>query len=51
MFGHSLADQINGQLQAGFLVAGFDEVFHPHPRFLIERYMPTFMATYASKPM
>lgn len=51
VFGHSLADQINGQLQAGFLVAGFDEVFHPHPRFLIERYMPTFMATYAIKPM
>ncbi|MGH8819004.1 MAG: class I SAM-dependent methyltransferase [Achromobacter pestifer] len=50
VFGHSLADQIGGQLEAGFLLAGFHEDHAPTPRFLIDRYVPTFLATYAVKP-
>lgn len=43
-FGHSLSDQINGQLEAGFY-----EDEHPNPRFLIENYIPTMIATKAEK--
>ncbi len=50
MFGHSLRDQIGGQLDAGFLLAGFHEDQQPRPRFLIDRYVPTFLATRAVKP-
>lgn len=50
VFGHSLADQIGGQLSAGFVLAGFHEDTQPHPRFLIDRYVPTFLATRALKP-
>jgi SAM-dependent methyltransferase len=49
-FGHSLADQIGGQLDAGFVIAGFQEDTQPAPRFLIDRYLPTFLATCAVKP-
>lgn len=51
MFGHSLRDQIGGQLDAGFLLTGFHEDQQPRPRFLIDRYVPTFLATRAVKPM
>lgn len=50
VFGHSLRDQIGGQLDAGFLLAGFHEDLQPQPRFLIDRYVPTFLATRAVKP-
>jgi SAM-dependent methyltransferase len=50
VFGHSLTDQIAGQLEAGFLLAGFYEDHQPAPRFLIDRYMPTFIATRAVRP-
>lgn len=50
VFGHSLRDQIGGQLDAGFLLAGFHEDLQPRPRFLIDRYVPTFLATRAVKP-
>ena len=50
VFGHSLQDQIGGQLDAGFLLAGFHEDRQPRPRFLIDRYLPTFLATRAVKP-
>ncbi len=50
VFGHSLAEQIGGQLEAGFLLKGFYEDEQPQPRFLIDRYLPTFLATYAIKP-
>lgn len=50
VFGHSLQDQIGGQLDAGFLLAGFHEDRQPRPRFLIDRYLPTFLATRALKP-
>jgi SAM-dependent methyltransferase len=50
VFGHSLTDQIAGQLDAGFLLAGFYEDEQPAPRFLLDRFMPTFLATLAVKP-
>ena len=49
VFGHSLSSQINGQLEAGFLLAGFYEDEHPSPRFIIEKYLPTMIATKAVK--
>jgi SAM-dependent methyltransferase len=48
-FGHSLTDLINGQCQVGFSLIGFYEDEHPSPRFLIEKYMPTMIATRAKK--
>ena len=50
VFGHSLSDLIGGQLAAGFLLDGFYEDDAPQPRFLIDHYMPTFLATRAIKP-
>lgn len=50
LFGHSLSEQIGGQLDAGFLLKGFLEDEQPNPRFVIDRYLPTFVATYAVKP-
>ncbi|MYM26853.1 methyltransferase domain-containing protein [Duganella sp. CY15W] len=50
VFGHSLGDQINGQLAAGFVLTGFYEDHQPRPRFVIDRYLPTFLATRAMKP-
>lgn len=51
VFGHTLQDQIGGQLDAGFLLAGFHEVRQPRPRFVIDGYLPTFLATRAVKPV
>jgi SAM-dependent methyltransferase len=50
VFGHTLADQIAGQTDAGFLISGYYEDYQPAPRFLIDWFMPTFMATCAIKP-
>lgn len=50
VFGHTLQDQIGGQIDAGFVLAGFHEDRQPRPRFLIDRYLPTFLATRAVKP-
>jgi len=50
VFGHSLGEQIGGQLEAGFVLTGFHEDVQPQPRFVIDRYLPTFLATRASKP-
>lgn len=49
VFGHTLTDQLNGQMEAGFMLAGFYEDDHPSPRYLIEKYMPTMIATKAIK--
>lgn len=49
VFGHSLNDLIGGQLAAGFMISGFIEDDQPHPRFLVDRYLPTFIATRAVK--
>ena len=47
-FSHTLEDQIGGQLQAGFLLAGFYEDTHPDD--LLCDYMPILIATRAIKP-
>ena len=47
-FGHSLTDQIGGQLDAGFLLAGFYEDIWPGT--LLNDYLPTYVATRALKP-
>lgn len=47
-FGHTLADQIGGQMDAGFVLAGLYEDADPkHP---LAAYLPTFLATRAVKP-
>ncbi len=47
-FGHSLTDQIGGQVDAGFVVAGFYEDIWPGT--LLNEYLPTYIATRALKP-
>ena len=50
-FSHSLTDQIAGQLETGFLLAGFyEDDFGPDIDDPISDYMPTMMATRAVKP-
>jgi len=46
-FGHTLADQIGGQIDAGFVIAGFYE--DTFPGELISRYCDSFIATRAVK--
>jgi SAM-dependent methyltransferase len=47
-YGHTLEDQIGGQLDAGFVLAGFYEDRDPgHP---LGKYLPAFIATRAVKP-
>ncbi|MFR0690615.1 class I SAM-dependent methyltransferase [Enterobacterales bacterium AE_CKDN230030158-1A_HGKHYDSX7] len=50
VFGHSLTEQIGGQLEAGFVLRGFIEDEQPNPRFVVDRFLPTFLATWAQKP-
>lgn len=47
-FGHSLDDQIGGQLDAGFHLIGFYEDYWDGEQ--IKEYMPTFISTRALKP-
>jgi SAM-dependent methyltransferase len=47
-FGHTLEDQIGGQLAAGLLLAGFYEDIHPQAA--LSEYTPSFVATRAVKP-
>lgn len=47
-FGHTLEDQIGGQIDAGFVITGFFEDYAPEEAF--SNYMPTFIATRAIKP-
>ncbi len=49
LFGHTLHDQIGGQLDAGFVLTGFIEDMHPAPRFDIEHYLASFIATRSVK--
>lgn len=46
-FGHSLDDQIGGQLEAGFLIAGFYE--DSHPQEIISQYIACYIATRSIK--
>ena len=47
-FGHTLEDQIGGQIAAGFVISGFYEDRHRDDP--IAAYMPTLIATRATKP-
>jgi hypothetical protein len=47
-FGHTLEDQIGGQIAAGFVITGFYEDRHRDDP--IAAYMPTLIATRATKP-
>ncbi|EFB71417.1 class I SAM-dependent methyltransferase [Providencia rustigianii] len=49
VFGHSLTDLIGGQIRVGFTITGFQEDWQPNPRFVIDNYLPTFLATLAIK--
>jgi SAM-dependent methyltransferase len=49
-FSHTLDDQIGGQLEAGFLIAGFYEDRYGGEHDLLSKYMPSFIATRAIKP-
>ena len=47
-FGHTLEDQIGGQIDAGFVIAGFYEDRWPvHP---LDGHLPLFIATKVVKP-
>jgi len=48
-FGHTLTDQIGGQLDAGFALTGFYEDSWPGVK--LNEYTPTYIATRAVKPM
>lgn len=50
-FGHLLEDQIGGQTEAGFLIAGFfEDRFGYYFRDALSYYIPTFAVTRAVKP-
>jgi SAM-dependent methyltransferase len=49
-FGHTLNDQIGGQVEAGFVITGFYEDRYPQAENdLLSKYLATFMATRAIK--
>jgi hypothetical protein len=48
-FGHTLEDQIGGQLEAGFLLSGIYEDLDPSSPLC--KYISTFIATRAIKPI
>lgn len=47
-WGHTLEDQIGGQIDAGFVIAGFYE--DSRQEDILNQYLPTFIATRAIKP-
>jgi SAM-dependent methyltransferase len=47
-FGHTLADQIGGQIAAGFALTGFYEEINPDT--ILGKYIPSYIATKATKP-
>jgi SAM-dependent methyltransferase len=50
-FGHTLEDQIGGQIAAGFTITGFYEDFdREEDNSPLREYMPTYIATRAGKP-
>jgi SAM-dependent methyltransferase len=49
-FGHTLEDQIGGQLRAGFVLLDLYEDSHHLDDVAISHHIPTFMATRALKP-
>ncbi len=50
-FGHTLEDQIGGQLDAGFVLTGFyEDVYSKEVNDALSNYMPIFIATRAIRP-
>jgi len=50
-YGHTLEDQIGGQIDAGFVITGFyEDSYNQEEEDLLSSYMPTFIATRAIKP-
>lgn len=49
VFGHALQDLLGGQTKAGFAIIGYEEAWQPNPRFVIDDYIPTFIATLSVK--
>lgn len=49
-YSHSLETQIGGQIEAGFLIAGFYEDSWNDEARLLNKYAPSFIATKAIKP-
>ena len=47
-FGHTLEDQIGGQIDAGFAITGFFEDGQPGRK--LAEFLPIFIATMATKP-
>jgi len=48
-YGHSLDDQIGGQIKVGFSITGFYEDWWDDEATLVNKYSPTFIATKATK--
>jgi len=48
-FGHTLTDQIGGQIEAGFMLRGFFEDACPQEEDELSKYIPSFVATRARK--
>lgn len=48
-FGHSLQDQIGGQIEAGFVISGFYEDTAPNDT--LSKFLPWLIATKADKPL
>ena len=49
-FGHTLEQQIGGQIEAGFVITGFFEDYWSDEATSLNKYCPTFIATRALKP-
>jgi len=49
-FGHTLEEQIGGQLEAGFVITGFYEDRYPPEEDVLSRHIPSFAATRALRP-
>ena len=49
-FGHTLGDQLGGQIEAGFVIAGFYEDNYHSETDALSRHIDTFIATRAIKP-
>ncbi|NNE97838.1 MAG: class I SAM-dependent methyltransferase [Pyrinomonadaceae bacterium] len=48
-FGHTLDQQIGGQIEAGFIISGFFEDYWSDEATALNKYCPTFIATKAIK--
>jgi SAM-dependent methyltransferase len=48
-YSHTMAEQIGGQIEAGFMITGFDEAPY-HAESLVTKYLPGYFATRAVKP-